>query len=286
MSPPVWFITAASSGFGKEIALNALKKGDRVIATGRSLSKLAEVKEAGAKTYALDVTSDLNTIKKIVAEAHAKYGRLDILVNSAGYILEAAIEEASPKESFDVFNTNVFGTLNVTRAVLPYMRTQRSGVIALFGSLGSWTGGPAFGLYAGTKWACSGLAESLKPEVAPFGIDVTVIEPGYFRSGFLNPGARILSAERIQEYEESAVGYVRGMLQETDGKQPGDVKKGCDVIVDVLTKRGVAEGREIPLRLVLGTDCQAAIREKLESTAKLLDDWQEIGASTDYPKES
>jgi NAD(P)-dependent dehydrogenase (short-subunit alcohol dehydrogenase family) len=94
MSSPVWFITAASSGFGKEIALNALKKGDRVIATGRSLNKLAEVKEAGAEILVLNVTSDLETIKKTVAEAHAKYGRLDILVNSAGYILEAAIEEA------------------------------------------------------------------------------------------------------------------------------------------------------------------------------------------------
>src|SRR4051812_4528697 len=94
MSSPVWLITAASSGFGKEIALNALKKGDRVIATGRSLSKLAQVKEAGAETLVLDVTSDMDIIKKTVAEAHAKYGRLDVLVNSAGYILEAAIEEA------------------------------------------------------------------------------------------------------------------------------------------------------------------------------------------------
>jgi NAD(P)-dependent dehydrogenase (short-subunit alcohol dehydrogenase family) len=154
----------------------------------------------------------------------------------------------------------------------------------MFGSLGSWTGGPAYGLYAATKWACSGIAESLKLELAPFGIDVTVIEPGYFRSGFLNPGARILSAERIQDYDGTAVGDVRKALNETDNNQPGDVRKGSDVIVDVLTKRGVAAGREIPLRLVLGTDCQAAIREKLDSTAKLLDDWQDIGASTDYPK--
>jgi NAD(P)-dependent dehydrogenase (short-subunit alcohol dehydrogenase family) len=165
------------------------------------------------------------------------------------------------------------------------MRAQRSGTIAMFGSLASWGGGPAFGLYAATKWACSSIAESLKPEVAPFGIDVTVIEPGYFRSGFLNPGARILSAERIQDYDDTAVGYVRKMLNETDNNQPGDVSKGSDVIVDVLTKRGVAAGREIPLRLVLGTDIQAAVRAKLESTANLLNDWQDISASTDYPKD-
>lgn len=192
----------------------------------------------------------------------------------------------SAKESFDVFNTNVFGGLNVTRAVLPFMRAQHSGTIAMFGSLASWGGGPASGLYAATKWACSGIAESLKPELAPFGIDVTVIEPGYFRSGFLNPGARILSEERIQDYEDTAVGYVRKVLDQTDNNQLGDVKKGSDVIVDVLTKRGVAAGRDIPLRLVLGTDVQASIRAKLESTAKLLDEWQDIGASTDYPKEA
>jgi NAD(P)-dependent dehydrogenase (short-subunit alcohol dehydrogenase family) len=184
----------------------------------------------------------------------------------------------------DQFNTNVFGALNVSRAVLPFMRAQRSGVIALFGSLGSWRGGPAFGLYAATKWACSGLAESLRPEVAPFGIDACVIEPGYFRSGFLNPGARIRSLQRIQEYEDSAAGQVRKLLDKTDNLQPGDVSKGAAVIVDVLSRTGIAEGKEIPVRLVLGSDCQTVIRGKLEETAKLLDEWKDVSYSTDYPK--
>ena len=190
----------------------------------------------------------------------------------------------SPQESFDQFNTNVFGALNVSRAVLPYMRAQRSGIIALFGSLGSWRGGPAFGLYAATKWACSGLAESLRPEVAPFGIEACVIEPGYFRSGFLNPGARIQSAKRIQDYEETAAGDIRRILDKTDNKQPGDVKKGADVIVDVLSKTGIAKGKEVPARLVLGSDCQQVIRGKLKETEELLDEWKEISFSTDYPK--
>lgn len=164
------------------------------------------------------------------------------------------------------------------------MRAQRSGVITTFGSLGSWGGGPAFGLYAATKWACSRLAESLRSEAAPFGIDVTVIEPGYFRTGFLNPGARILSEQRIKDYDESAVGHVRDLLSRTDDNQPGDVRKGADVIVDVLTKRGVAAGKEIPVRLVLGSDCQATIRSKLADTEKLLDEWKDISCSTDYPK--
>jgi NAD(P)-dependent dehydrogenase (short-subunit alcohol dehydrogenase family) len=190
----------------------------------------------------------------------------------------------SPQETLDQFNTNVFGALNVTRAVLPFMRSQRSGVVALFGSLGSWRGGPAFGLYAATKWACSGLAESLRPEVAPFGIDACVIEPGYFRSGFLNPGARIQSLQRIQEYEDSAAGQVRKMLDKTDNLQLGDVSKGAAVIVDVLSRTGIAAGKDIPVRLVLGSDCQTAIRGKLEATAKLLDEWKDVSYSTDYPE--
>ncbi|KAH6662044.1 hypothetical protein B0J14DRAFT_554510 [Halenospora varia] len=282
---PIWFITAASSGFGKEIALSAMKRGHRVLATGRSLAKLADLKVAGAETFVLDVTSDIDTLKKIVAEAHEKYGRIDILINAAGYILEAAIEEASPQETFDLFNTNVFGALNVSRAVLPYMRAQYSGSIAFFGSVGSWRGGPAAGLYCATKWACSAVAESLRPEVAPFGIDVSVIEPGYFRSGFLNPGARVFSQVRMKVYDESAVGDIRRILDNTDNNQPGDVKKGAEVIVDVFSKTGVAEGKDIPVRLVLGSDCQAGIRGKLEETRILLDEWKGVSESTDYPKQ-
>lgn len=189
-----------------------------------------------------------------------------------------------PQETFDQFNTNVFGALNVTRAVLPHMRAQRSGVIALFGSLGSWTGGPAYGLYAATKWACSGIAESLRPELAEYGIEACTIEPGYFRSGFLNAGVRVQSAQRIRDYEEGAVGRVRKALETTGGTQMGDVRKGADVIVDVLAKRGFAEGKEVPIRLVLGSDCEAVIRGKLDDTRALLDEWKEVTRSTDYPK--
>lgn len=281
---PVWLITATSSGFGKEIALNALKRGHKVIATGRNISKLGGLEEAGAFILKLDVVAPLDELKRTAEEAHAKYGRIDILVNSAGYILEGAIEEATPEQTFDNFNTNVFGMLNVTRAVLPFMRKQKSGVIASFGSLGSWRGGPGGGIYCATKWACSGLMESLRPEIDPFGISATVFEPGYFRSGFLNAGAKILTAV-IQDYGDTAVGAMRKVFAQVDNNQPGDVVKGAEVIVDVLTKSGSAEGKEIPVRLVLGSDCQKAIRGKLEETTQLLDEWKDISYSTDYPVE-
>ncbi|KAF2836816.1 NAD(P)-binding protein [Patellaria atrata CBS 101060] len=280
----VWFITGASSGLGKGIAQDALSRGHRVIAAARTPSKAQDLKEAGAALITFDVTDELDTLKAAVQEAHKIYGRIDILINSAGYIFEGAIEEANPKETFDQFNTNVFGALNTTRAVLPYMRAQKSGTIALFGSVGSWRNGPAGALYCATKAAVSSLAEGLRPEVAPFGIDVTVIEPGYFRSGFLNPGARIQSAVRMEEYDQTAVGEVRAFLDQTNNNQPGDVEKGCKVMVDMLSRAGVWEGKEIPVRLVLGSDCQAGIRNKLQQTLELLDEQKEISFSTDYPK--
>ena len=282
---PVWLITATSSGFGKEIALNALKRGHKVIATGRSVNNLTDLKEAGAYILKLDVVAPLDDIKKVAEEANGKYGRIDILVNAAGYILEGAIEEATPEQTFDNFNTNVFGMLNVTRSVLPYMRRQRSGLIAAFGSLGSWRGSAGGGIYCATKWACSGLMESLRPEIEPFGISALVIEPGYFRSGFLNVGTKISTAI-VQDYENTLVGAQRKLFAKVANNQLGDVAKGAEVVVDVLTKSGSAEGKEIPVRLVLGSDCQKAIRGKLDSTTQLLDEWKDISYSTDYPVES
>ena len=161
------------------------------------------------------------------------------------------------------------------------MRQQRSGNIALFGSVGSWHGGPAAGLYCATKWAVSGLAESLRTEVSPFGIGVCVVEPGYFRTGFLNAGARVQTQQRIKDYDDSAVGQVRAFLDKVDNNQPGDLKKGVKVIVDVFSLNTV---KELPLRLVLGSDARASIEEKCTSTLKYLEEDKDVIDSTDYPK--
>jgi NAD(P)-dependent dehydrogenase (short-subunit alcohol dehydrogenase family) len=161
------------------------------------------------------------------------------------------------------------------------MRQQRSGRIALFGSVGSWHGGAAAGLYCATKWAISGLAESLRLEVAPFGIGVCVIEPGYFRTGFLNAGAKVQTQQRIKDYDESAVGQVRAFLEEVDNQQPGKLELGARVIVDVLS---LERGGEVPVRLVLGSDARASIKEKCESTLRYLEEEKDLIDSTDYPK--
>jgi short-subunit dehydrogenase len=282
-NPPVWFITAASSGFGKYIALEALSRGHKVIASARSVSRIADLASAGADTIALDVTSPISEIEKVAKEANAKYGHINHLVNAAGYILVGAVEETSPKEDYDTFNTNVFGTLNVAKAFLPYMRaTTGHRTIANFGSIGSWSGGPGYALYCGTKWAVSGISEAMRAELAPLGIAVTVVEPGYFRTGFLNPTAKIESEKRIKAYDESAVGMIRKILGETDSKQPGDVVKGAKVVVDVLMREGLAKGKEVPVRIALGSDSPVAIREKLASTEVLLKEWEGVTTATDH----
>ncbi|EME88386.1 uncharacterized protein MYCFIDRAFT_25832 [Pseudocercospora fijiensis CIRAD86] len=277
--PLVFFVGAASSGFGKGVALEALSRGHKAIATSRNSSKLADLKEKGAVTMDLDVTQPLSEIQAIVAEAHKVYGRFDVLINAAGYILEGAVEEASPEETYDSFNTNVFGVINLTRAITPYMRQQHSGTIAHFGSVGSWHGAAGAGVYVAVKWAITGFSESLALELKDFGIDVISIEPGYFRTGFLNPGARQLTAKRLKEYDATSVGVVRKVFNEQNNKQLGDIEKGCKVIVDVLTKK---DGKDVPMRLVLGSDAYQMIKEKCESTIALLEEWKDVTCRTDH----
>jgi NAD(P)-dependent dehydrogenase (short-subunit alcohol dehydrogenase family) len=188
-----------------------------------------------------------------------------------------------PQEDYDAFNTNVFGMLNVSKAFLPYLRaTPGEKTISNFGSIGSWVGGPGYGLYSGTKWAVSGISEGMRAELAPFDIKVTVVEPGYFRTGFLNAGAQISSKKRIPEYDATIVGQVRKTLDATDNNQPGDVLKGSKVLVDILTRSGVAEGKDVPVRVALGSDSPPYIRNKLRATEELLSEWDAITTNTDH----
>ncbi|KAL7913949.1 hypothetical protein GGI35DRAFT_475790 [Trichoderma velutinum] len=288
---PVWFITAASSGFGQAIALSALRRGHTVVATARNPSRIQDLAAAGAHTLAFDVTSPLATIEGVAKQVFADHGRVDYLVNAAGYILEGSIEEVSPEEVYDSFNTNVFGTMNTVRAFLPHMRAQPladngvRGVVATFGSLGSWRGAPGIGVYAMTKWCCSALGEVLAAELAPFKIKATVIEPGFFRTGFLNPGTRVSSKARVDAYEDenTPTGMARRRLVKTDGNQLGDVAKGAEVVVDVLSSTGVASGKEVPVRVMLGSDTEKVIRDKFADTIKIIDEWSEVIRSTDSP---
>ncbi len=190
----------------------------------------------------------------------------------------------SPSETQAQFDTNVFGLLNVTRAFLPYFRAQKSGVIGNISSVGAWRGGAGIGLYCSSKWAVSGLSETLASELADFGIKVCTIEPGYFRSNFLNPGNRLVAKGHIAEYEGTASRKTAAGLDGYNNNQPGDIVKGAKTMVEVLTQSGVGEGKEVPFRLVLGSDAYGAITGKCEDTVKLLDEWKEVTVSTDREK--
>ncbi|TLS23012.1 uncharacterized protein PpBr36_05631 [Pyricularia pennisetigena] len=291
MSTPTWLITGASSGFGEAIAKEALSRGHNVIATARSADSLKHLAELGAKTMALDVTaSDAELASKV-----AEMGTVTHVCNAAGYLLEAAVEEATAAESDAIFRTNVLGAVNITKAVMPRLREVAGGavagvqpVIAHFGSLGSWIGGAACAHYCSTKWAVSGLTEAIREEVAEFGVAACVIEPGYFRTEILNTtggkNRRVQASEPKSDVygENTAVGKYKTALELYNNKQPGDVVKGAKVTVDVLTGTGVAEGKEIPPRLVLGSDAVDVIRKKCQDTLKLLEEWEDTAKSTDY----
>jgi NAD(P)-dependent dehydrogenase (short-subunit alcohol dehydrogenase family) len=289
---PVWFITGASSGFGKSIALEALSRGHHVIGTARSVSNMSDLAANGAAVFALDVSATEATIAKMVDQAVAVHGRLTHVVNAAGYVVEGAVEEVNQAEATAQFATNVIGAITVSRLTIPHLRAHPKSSdpklipsLSNFGSLGSWCGAPAVAHYCATKWAISGLTESLRDELESFGINVTVIEPGYFRTEFLNTngGRRAFSKDRLDDvYKDTAVGAYRELLTQANNKQPGDVEKGARVVVDILTGTGVGKGRNVPMRIVLGKDCVGAIREKMRHTEELLKEWEDVFTSTDH----
>lgn len=279
----VWLITGTATGIGKELALAVLERGDKVIATarGRSLSKLDDLKAAGAATLELDVTAPLDDLKAVAEKAIKIYGKVDVIVNNAGYILVGALEENTPEESFDQFNTNFFGALNVTRAFLPHLRERRTGDILFIGSVGGYQSLPNGGLYTATKWALRAVAATLKVEVAPFNIRALCIDLGYFRTTFLADDHRKPYQSRIEDYRRMSE-KANAALNAYNGKQPGDPKKGVRVIIDVVRGEGSAKGREYPEGLRLGSDCYAVAKRESEKVIKEADEWKEVSFSTDF----
>ncbi|GAB9467005.1 Dehydrogenase [Globisporangium polare] len=275
----VWLITGCSSRIGREIALAALARGDKVIAAARNPRKLGDLKQLGASPLALDVTLPDDQLQLIVAQASQAYGRIDILVNNAAYVLGGAVEEASPSELVHQFNTNVFSIFAMARAVMPYMRAQKAGVVANIGSLAGWSSHACTGIYCATKFATAGVTEGLREEVAPLGIDVTSIDLGSFRTEL---AANMLVAhKRIPDLDAAQEPY-RTFLSSLHGKQAGDPVKAAQLIVEILTKTGRAQGCTPPPRLALGKDCVAYIRDSLQRTESMLTEWADLVSTTDH----
>ena len=276
----VWFITGASRGFGALIAEAALKAGDAVVATARDPNTVTGRLGAHDRLLAtrLDVTSEAEAYGA-AGQAAKKFGRIDILVNNAGYGLLGAIEEASASETSKLFNTNVFGLLGVTRAVLPLMRRQRSGHIINISSVGGYTGYPGWGVYGATKFAVEGISEALAGEVAPLGIKVTVVEPGFFRTDFLDESSLVRTAQHIDDYSES-VGNTRAHAADVNHGQRGDPRKLASAFI------ALVNAKNPPLRLPLGSDTVERIEAKNAFVARELAEWRTLATSTDFTAET
>lgn len=268
MKKKVWFVTGASKGLGLTLVKRLLKDGYSVAATSRSVSELEEA-AGGSSEYFLPLSADItdeSSVKLAIDRTKAHFGRVDVVVNNAGYGLTGALEELSDVEARQNFEVNVFGSLNVIRAVMPLMRQQESGHVINISSIGGFTGAfPGFGIYCATKFAVHGFSESLSEEVKPFGVHVTVVSPGYFRTSFLDASLSVPQAP-IAEY--AAVRASQDAHQNSiNGNQEGDPDKAAEVLIMV------AENAQPPLHLFLGQDAYNFAEAKIEA---IKDDMQKM----------
>lgn len=274
---PVWLITGCSRGLGRDLARAVLQHGHRAVVTARDQATV----EAFAKEFpdaclatALDVTDTVQG-KAVVNSAQSRFGRIDVLVNNAGYGYLAAVEEGEDDEVRAMFETNLFGLAALTKTVLPGMRARRKGHIVNISSVGGLVGIPGVGYYNATKFAVEGLSEALAGEVAPFGIRVTIVEPGPFRTDWAGTSLKT-PKEAIADYAETA-GARRRLIQGYSGRQPGDPARAADAII------ATVETTEPPLHLLLGRAAVEMVEGKLKTFAAEMSRFQDLSLGADFP---
>lgn len=271
-----WLITGSSRGLGKALTEAALAAGQRVVATARRPAELAHFVERYGRnvvTASLDVT-DAEAAKAAVALAVDTFGGLDVLVNNAGYGDVNSIEDRSIEDFRREIETNLFGTIIVTKAGIPIMRSQRSGHIINLSSVGGRIGAPGRAAYSAAKWGVEGFSEALAKEMALIGVKVTVIEPGGFRTDFAGSSTELKGGRA--EYD-AVVGAVARMQRDYNGKQPGDPIRAAQIILSV------AQMSDPPFRLALGSDAAKAIKNADLNRIRELEAWEATSISTDYP---
>ena len=271
-----WLITGCSSGFGKVLAKAVIARGDRLVATARDPGTLADLNALApdrVRAAALDVTR-AGSAAAALEVAEQEFGGLDVLVNNAGFGFMGAIEEATSDEYRPMFETNLFGLIETTRAALPLLRRRPGGRIVNFSSGAGIAGAAGYGYYNATKFAVEGLSEALAQEVAPLGLRVVIVEPGPFRTEFLGRSIAA-AANEIAAYAETA-GKLRQYRDGNDGKQAGDPAKGAAVILRAV------DADEPPLHLPLGPIAYATAEKKLAAFRRDLDDWRDLAIATDF----
>ncbi len=274
----VWLITGCSTGLGRSLAEHCIALGYKVAVTARKTSDIADIiaNKSNAIGLQLDVTKN-NEIKAAVEATTKAFGRIDVLVNNAGIGYFGAVEESEDDEIRRMFEINVFGLGQMTQAVLPTMRKQKSGHILNIASIAGLVGFPGVGYYNATKFAVDGLSEALAKEVAPLGIKVTIIAPSGFRTDWAGRSANN-SKIQIADYAETAE-QNKTNIRTSSGNQPGDPKKAAEAMVKVV------ESENPPLRLLLGNGAVKGARIKMEVLRKDLEEWEEVSVGADSPKQ-
>jgi NADP-dependent 3-hydroxy acid dehydrogenase YdfG len=273
----VWFVTGASTGLGRALVDHLLAIGAKVVATARKPEQLDGLMKKYPETAlvaGLDVKNQA-MVDAAVKAAEAKFGRIDVLVNNAGYGMVGAVEESAEDEYRPMFETNVFGLIRVTQAVLPGMRARKSGHILNLSSIGGLVASPGFGMYNATKFAVEGLSEALAQEVKPLGISVTIVEPGPFRTDFLGRSG-VPAKKHIEGYEQTS-GKMRAYFADQDGKQKGDPKKAVEAMVKVV------DAEQAPLHLLLGASTIPRLKGKVDVMLKDVAAWEPVTTGADFP---
>ncbi|RVU02859.1 SDR family NAD(P)-dependent oxidoreductase [Mucilaginibacter limnophilus] len=272
-----WFVTGASKGLGLSLVKQLLQKGYNVAATSRNQADLlaAVGEHESFLPLAVNIKAE-DSVTDAINQTLIKFGKIDVVVNNAGYGLTGSLEELSDAEARENFDVNVFGSLNVIRGVMPHLRAQQSGHIFNISSIGGFTGNfPGFGIYCATKFAVQGFTESLAAEAKSFGIKATIVSPGYFRTNFLMPDSLSTPKNEIAEYKE--VREVQAAHQnDINGNQAGDPEKAAEVMIKV------AEAPEAPVHLFLGADAYALADQKIEYVKADMNTWRELATSTGF----
>ncbi|MCQ1774939.1 oxidoreductase [Neorhizobium galegae] len=273
---PVWFITGCSTGFGRELAKLTIERGWPTVVTARGKDRVADLAEGKDHVLALDLdVTDMKQISDAVSAAEQMFGRIDVLVNNAGYGYQASIEEGEEDEIRAMFDANVFGLFAMTRAVLPGMRARRKGHILNVTSMAGFMGLPSSGYYSASKHAVEGFSDALSLEGAPLGIKVTCVEPGPFRTDWAGRSLK-QTPSTIADYAETAAARM-GATSGYSGRQPGDPVRAGEAMI------AATEADQAPRHLVLGAICYNAVTQKLKERLAQIELWEDISLSADFP---
>jgi NAD(P)-dependent dehydrogenase (short-subunit alcohol dehydrogenase family) len=272
----VWFITGASKGFGLSLVKQLLDTGQLVAATSRNKQELIEAVNIKSNNF-LPLQVDLvsgSSVSLALQHTNEVFGKIDIVINNAGYGIGGAIEELTDDETRQAFDINVFATLNVIRFVMPYLRKQRSGHIINISSIAGIAPGTGWAVYGAAKYAVIGLSEVLAADVKSLGIKVTVVAPGAFRTSFLTPGSLAITANPIEEYEDVRTTHQK--YSKMNGEQAGDPEKAAAAIIKIVDEENP------PLYLLLGGDAYNRALHKLDTLHKEIRLWEEVTCATDF----